>query len=205
MNSATVIPLAFTVMLGPQLTVAVLLLTKRNPLKFSLYYILGISFGIITLTFLSYEILNHLHLNSPNSFITKIASGLILTLLVYLSVSNFRNRKKLTTRPKWMQAIDRLNYRTTFLMGFGLIFFMPADIGAALTVGNILAASKTNFTSAIPFFSMVLLIASTPMLAYIALGNKGPKLMNKTNQWINSNGWVINQLVYLLFIYLILA
>ncbi|MDA8595519.1 GAP family protein [Flavobacteriaceae bacterium] len=205
MNSATIIPLAFTVMLGPQLTVAVLLLTKRHPVRFSIYYILGIGFGIITLTYLSFEILSHIHLKKPDGFITKVATSLILVLLLYLSASNFRNRKKLTTRPKWMQALDRVNYRTTFLMGFGLILFMPADIGAALTVGNILAATHSTFTSAFPFFLAVILIAATPLFTYLALSKKGPKLMEKINQWINLNGWVINQLVYLLFIYLILA
>ena len=203
MNGLSIIPLAITVILGPQITVSILLLTEQKPVQKSIVYILGITFGIICLTFLTYTIISNYHFNAPNPAYQRDIKVASTILLVYLMLKNFLQRKKLTQKPKWMQSLQHASLKSIFLMGLGLVLFMPADIGVAVSVGAILVAKSETLIQAIPLFCAVTFFISIPLGIYLLLGQRGPKLMEKVNHWINNNGWVINQIVYTMFVYLI--
>ena len=102
-----------------------------------------------------------------------------------------------------MQSLQNASPKSIFLIGFGLILFMPADIAVAFSVGGFLTAKNQSIVNATPLFITVMILISLPMDIYFILGKKGPKLMKKVNHWINNNGWVINKIVYMMFIYLI--
>ncbi|MGB0836725.1 MAG: GAP family protein [Flavobacteriaceae bacterium] len=203
MNGLSIIPLAITVILGPQITVAILLLTQKNPIKNSVSYILGITFGITCLTSISYLFLSYYHIDAPNPAYQQKIKVAISIILIYLMIKNFLNKNKLTKKPKWMQSLQNASLKSIFLIGFGLVLFMPADIGVALSVGGVLVAKNQGLAHALPLFITVMILISSPLDIYLILGKRGPKLMEKVNKWINNNGWVINEIVYMMFIYLI--
>lgn len=203
MDDSTLIPLAFTVILGPQLTVAILILTREKPITKSLAFILGISLGIVILTYIMHEFINYIHVpNKPHWTQWALKIGLSL-LILYLAFEAYKKRNDLTKEPSWMKTLNKSGPRILFLMGIGMVLFFPADIGAAINLAGILVNKNLNFSSAIPFFVFVFILISSPLCLYLLTGKKGPKIMSKVNHWINGNGWIINECVYLLFLALI--
>jgi hypothetical protein len=85
-----------------------------------------------------------------------------------------------------------------------LIAVMPADIAVEFTVGNVLNASKSALSDAIPFFAAVIGIASLPLIVYFIAGKQGHSKLQKMNTWLNTHGYIINVVVLGVFIYMIL-
>ena len=54
MTNIPVLPLSLTVMLGPQILVAVLLITRKDPIKSSVIYITAVLATLILTTFIYY-------------------------------------------------------------------------------------------------------------------------------------------------------
>ncbi|MGC9367504.1 MAG: GAP family protein [bacterium] len=201
----SIIPLALTVMFGPQILVAMLLITHKKPIRSSLIYILSVEITIIFSTTISYLIISaiglHLHAHFGNKDILKY---IIVVILVLLIVKNFLQRKKITAKPKWMSGITEASLKKIFLIGLVLVSIMPTDLAMALTVGGLLVTNEGTLLNAVPFFAAVLAVASVPLLFYLVIGERGHKYIDRVNKWLNTHGWVINMFVYCLFIFLVL-
>ncbi len=206
MLGTPILPLALTVMLGPQMLVAILLLLRKNPIKSSLVYLLSVvTTLILSTTLANYILLNlNLHHQSHSKGIDYLRYVIII-LLLFSIIKNFLNRKKLTETPKWLRDIKTIPLTKVFTTGVMLIAFMPADVATIFTVGGLIIHNNGTILSAIPFFSLVALITSLPLLIYLSMGKSGYQNMEKANKWLNSHGWVINILIYSIFIYLILS
>ena len=207
MTGVSILPLALTVMLGPQILVAILLVTTKKPVQSSLVYILAVTLTIICTTTLAYFIISisNIHQASHSGNKGSILKYILVGLLAFAMIRTFINRKKLTAMPKWMSNITTSSLKRIFVIGVMLIAFVPTDIAMALTVGGFIVHSKGLLSDAIPFFSLVALIASIPLLMFLIMGKRGAQNMEKINIWLNSHGWVINMIIYPLFIYLLLA
>ena len=207
MTGVSILPLALTVMLGPQILVAILLVTTKKPVQSSLVYILAVTLTIICTTTLAYFIISisDIHQASHSGNKGSILKYILVGLLAFAMIRTFINRKKLTAMPKWMSNITTSSLKRIFVIGVMLIAFVPTDIAMALTVGGFIVHSKGILSDAIPFFSLVALIASIPLLMFLSMGKRGAQNMEKINIWLNSHGWVINMIIYPLFIYLLLA
>ena len=92
-----------------------------------------------------------------------------------------------------------------FLLAAGLIFLMPTDIVAMLTVGINLTSNDLEVSDAVPFILLTTLIAALPLLFYLVFYRRAVSFMPKVRDWMEANSWAINIFVYLLFIYLILS
>lgn len=204
MSESTIIPLSLTIMLGPQILVAMLLITRKDAIKSSLTYILSLVLTLVCITYFYYKIIDltsfHKIAISGKPVIKYILVGILLIILM----GTIKNRKKITESPKWMTNVLSCSLKKIALFGFMLIALMPADVAIEFTIGNLLNTSKAHFTSIIPFFIAVLIIASMPLLVYLSLGKKGPEKMEKTNTWLNTHGYIINIVVLLLYIFLLL-
>ncbi len=206
MLGTAILPLALTVMIGPQILVAILLVLRKNPIKSSIVYILAVSLTMVLSTTIYYYILLSLDLfdrtkHNGSNFL----KYLIVAFLLYSIVKNFLNRKKLTKPPKWMDDIKTIPLKKVFIIGVMLIALFPGDIAMAFTVAGLLIHQNETLFSAIPFFVLVTLIASSPLLVYLSMGKNAYKNMKKVNDWLNTHGWVINVTVNLLFIYIVLT
>ncbi|WP_435416195.1 GAP family protein [Polaribacter aestuariivivens] len=204
MEDIAILPLALTVMLGPQILVGMLLITRKDPIKSSLIYILAIVSTLIFTTYIYYSIANTTSLHKASIGGKPIIKYFLIALFIFLIIRSIVNRKKITEPPKWMQGISTSSLSKIFLIGFSLIAFMPTDIAIAFTVGNILNSESSSFTSALPFFGAVLCISMLPLLLYFSLGSNGSKKLEKVNIWLNTHGYVINVIVFSFFIFLLI-
>jgi hypothetical protein len=89
-------------------------------------------------------------------------------------------------------------------MGLLLIFVMPSDVLIMLTVGVNLAQTDSPLTVAIPFIALTVFIAALPLLGYLLFRQRAEAAMPKVRDWMNVNSWLVNIIVYCIFILLII-
>ncbi|QBA63992.1 GAP family protein [Muriicola soli] len=204
MVEIAILPLALTVMLGPQILVGMLLITRKDPIKSSLVYILAVISTLILTTYLYYSLANITGLKEASIGGRPVVKYFLIALFIFLIIRSIINRKKITASPKWMQGISTSSLGKIFIIGVCLIAFMPTDIAIAFTVGNLLNSESSPFLDALPFFGAVLLISLLPLSIYFSLGPKGPEYLEKVNAWLNTHGYVINVIVLSFFIFLLI-
>jgi hypothetical protein len=129
----------------------------------------------------------------------------LVGILLFLIIRTIINRKKLTNPPKWMDDITNASLKKIALIGFLLIALMPGDVAVTFTVASFLDRDHVAFMDVFPFFALISLIASSPLLVYLSFGKKGNQIMTTLNNWLNTHGYLINILTLSVFIYLILS
>jgi hypothetical protein len=85
-----------------------------------------------------------------------------------------------------------------------LIFMMPSDVIILLTVGVNLTQNDSGLLAALPFIGATVLAATLPLLFFLLFHRRAERLMPKVRDWMNSNSWVVNIIVCVVFIALIL-
>ena len=107
--------------------------------------------------------------------------------------------------PKWLGKLQGTGPAAAFRFGALLILLLPGDIVVMLTTGVALESNDLAFSAALPLIGLVALIAATLLLIYVLLGTRGKSLMGRMRDWMNAHSWVVNILVYLIFVVLIVA
>jgi hypothetical protein len=73
-----------------------------------------------------------------------------------------------------------------------------------VTVGVNLAQQNASLLGAVPFVAATILIAALPVLSYLLFRRRAQQVMPKVRDWMNTNSWLVNIIVYVVFIVLIL-
>jgi hypothetical protein len=73
-----------------------------------------------------------------------------------------------------------------------------------LTVGVNLKHNEASPVAALPFIAATLLIAALPLLLFLLFRRRAQRLMPRVRDWMNASSWLLNILVYGVFIVLIL-
>jgi Sap, sulfolipid-1-addressing protein len=207
--SLAVLPLAINMNAGPQIMSAILFVTARKPLKLSAYYIAGAVIAVtagITITFTLATVLgNSISLgdSSDSGSIGNIIQYVLVGLLLLLSIRSYLTRKT-SEPPRWLGALENAKPRTAFTTGLLLLSVFPSDLVILITVGMNLAQSGTSLLGAVPFVAVTILIAALPALSYLLFRHRAERLMPKVRDWMNKNSWLVNIIVYIIFILLIL-
>jgi uncharacterized membrane protein YidH (DUF202 family) len=94
--------------------------------------------------------------------------------------------------------------RTAFLAGLLLLSIFPSDFVVLMTVGVNLAQHNAGLVAALPFIGATILIAALPMLSYLLFRHRAERAMPKVRDWMNTHSWLVNIIVYVIFILLIL-
>lgn len=204
MTDIAILPLALTVMLGPQILVGMLLITRKDPIKSSLVYIFAVVSTLILTTYIYYSISNVVGFQEASIGDRPLVKYFLVVLFMVLIIRSIMNRNKITEPPKWMQGITTSSLGKIYIIGLCLIAFMPTDIAIAFTVGNLLNNESSPFLDAFPFFGAVFTIALLPLCIYFLLGKAGPKYLDKVNIWLNTHGYIINVIVLTFFIFLLI-
>ncbi len=204
MESVAFLPLALSVMLGPQLLVALILITRADAVKSSIFYVAAVTSTLVVTTFIYFRLAEATDLQIASIGGRPLLKYFLLTLFAYLILKTYRNRKKLTQPPNWLHNIATASVSRIFVIGILLIALMPTDIIMAFSVGSLLHYSGANFKNALPFFGLVAVIAATPLIFYLSLGKRGPAYLGKVNQWLNTHGYLVNIVILLIFMYLII-
>jgi hypothetical protein len=208
--SLSVIPLAITMNAGPQIMSAIIFVTANKPLKLSAYFLGGVVIAVtagVTITYTLASVLGNsvsLGDSSDSGSLGNIIQYLLVGLLIFLSIKSYVGRET-SEPPRWLGALQNAKPRTAFTTGLLLLSVFPSDFVILVTVGVNLAQSGSNLLAAVPFVAATILIAALPVLSYLLFRHRAQRAMPKVRDWMNANSWLVNIIVYVIFIVLILA
>jgi hypothetical protein len=205
MNTA-ILPLAVTMMAGPQEMTAIIFVTHRTPVKVSLAFLTGVTAAMVLGTTIYYLLAGTIDLGDPSSAGSSgtIIQLVLVGLLALLALRTYRHRETIEP-PKWLGGMLQASPTKALVMGFLLIFVMPTDIVSMMTVGANLQQNENSLIDALPFWGLTLLIAALPILAYLLFGKRAKTAMPKVRDWMYANSWLVNIIVIGIFIVLILG
>ena len=207
--SLAVLPLAITMNAGPQIMSAIIFVTSSKPLKLSAYFMAGVVIAVtagVTITYTLASVLGNsvsLGDSSDASSLGNIIQYVLVALLVFLSIKNYVRRETIEP-PRWLGALQTAKPRTAFTTGLLLLSVFPSDFVILITVGTNLAQSNSSLLGALPFVAATILIAALPVLSYLLFRRRAQQVMPKVRDWMNKNSWLVNIIVYVVFIFLIL-
>jgi hypothetical protein len=208
--SLAVIPLAITMNAGPQIMSAIIFVTANKPLKLSAYFISGVVIAVsvgVTITYTLATVLGNsvsLGDSSDSGSLGNIIQYLLVGLLIILSIKSYVGRET-SEPPRWLGALQNANPKTAFTTGLLLLSVFPSDFVILVTVGINLALKNASLLGAVPFMAATVFIAALPVLSYLLFRHRAKRAMPKVRDWMNKNSWLVNIIVYVIFIVLILA
>jgi hypothetical protein len=207
--SLAVLPLAITMNAGPQIMSALIFVTASKPLKLSAYFMAGVVIAVsvgVTITYTLASVLGgSISLGDPSDSgsLGNIIQYALVGLLVFASIRSYLTRAT-SEPPRWLGTMQNAKPRTAFLAGLLLLSVFPSDFVVLITVGVNLAQSNSSLLAALPFVATTILIAALPVLSYLLFRRRAEVLMPKVRDWMNTNSWLVNIIVYVVFILLIL-
>jgi hypothetical protein len=208
--SLAVLPLAITMNAGPQIMSAIIFVTAPKPLKLSAYFLAGVAIAVtvgVTVTYTLASVLGSavsLGDSSDSGSLGNIIQYLLVGLLVFLSIKSYVGRET-SEPPGWLGALQNAKPRTAFTTGLLLLSVFPSDLVILITVGMNLAQQDASLVAAVPFIAATILIAALPVLSYLLFRRRAQQAMPKVRDWMNKNSWLVNIIVYVVFILLLLA
>jgi threonine/homoserine/homoserine lactone efflux protein len=208
MNQA-ILPLAITMMVGPQIMSAIIFVTTPKPLRTSGAFVLGVAIattlGVLIALAIASLLGNGVSLgdSSDTGSTGSIIQYLLVGALVALAVKNYLGRETVEP-PRWLGTLMSADPKQALKTGLLVILLMPSDIIIMLTVGVNLAQNNSGLLAALPFIAATVLVAALPLLLYLMFQRRAQRLMPKVRDWMNSNSWLVNIIVCVVFILLIL-
>ena len=203
-----VLPLAITMMAGPQIMADIIFVTSRRPVRIDGAFVLAVAIAATAGTAIAAGLVSLLGLDlgseSDSGSAGTVIEVALVGLLILASIKNVVRRETIEP-PKWLGALQQADARKAFVTGLLVILLMPSDIVVMLTVGTRLEHTDSSFIDAIPFLAATVLVAALPLLTYLLFRRRAQAAMPKVRDWMNSNAWAVNIIVYAIFIVLILA
>jgi threonine/homoserine/homoserine lactone efflux protein len=204
-----ILPLAITMMAGPQIMSAIIFVTNPRAGRVSLAFLAGVALattaGVAIATGLASLLGSGASLgdSSDNGSLGTVIQFALVGLLIAAAVKNYVRRETVHP-PKWLGALQRADARKAFKTGLLIILLMPSDIVVMLTVGVNIAQNDASLASALPFVAATVLVAALPLAFYVIFHRRAQEAMPKVRDWMNANSWLINIIVCGIFIVLIL-
>jgi Sap, sulfolipid-1-addressing protein len=192
---AAILPLAITMMAGPQILSAIIFVTSENPVRVSLAYIGAVGITTAATVFVWTVLAGAL---GDGVSLRESSEPTTASMKAYLG-------RETSEPPKWMGKLQGATPARAFALGVLLIALMPSDFVIEMTTGVHLESEGQPFSAALPFIGLTALIAALPLLFYLLFRRRAEVLMPKVRDWMNANSWLVNIAVYALFIVLILA
>lgn len=204
-----ILPLAITMMAGPQILSAIIFATSKKPIQASVYFTLGVAVaatvGVIVATALAGLFGSQFGNDSsePSTAAQAVQIGLV-ALLIFAAFRSYRKRETIKP-PKWLGKLQNAQPSRAFVVAAMLILFFPSDVMILLTTGVHLASRNLDVTAALPFIGLTTLIAALPLIALLLFRKKAVTAVPAIRKWMDNNIWLVNIIVYVIFIFLILG
>ena len=205
-----VLPLAITMNAGPQILSALIFVTALKPLKLSASFLTGVVIAVtagVTITYTLASALGNsvsLGSSSESGSLGNIIQYLLVGLLVFLAIKSYV-RRETTEPPRWLGTLQNAKPSTAFKTGLLLLSVFPSDFVILVTVGMNLAQNNASLVAAVPFIAATVFIAALPVLSYLLFRGRAQRVMPKVRDWMNANSWLVNIIVYVIFVVLILG
>jgi len=205
-----ILPLAITMMAGPQILSAIIFVTAKKAVRVSLAFLAGVlvatTAGVAAAKGLAALLGGSISLgDSSDSGSTGVIIQIVLVgLLLAAAVKSYLGRRT-AEPPKWLGTLQEADPRRGLKTGLLLILLMPSDIVIMLTVGTNLEQNHASVVTALPFIGATVLVAALPLLAFLLFHRRAVRTMPKVRDWMTSHSWLVNIVVYFIFIALILS
>jgi hypothetical protein len=204
-----ILPLAITMMAGPQILSAIIFVTGNQPVKVSLAYVAGVALAAAVSVLFWYLLAGALNLSpssgsSEPSTAGRIVSLVLVGLLILASVKAWLGRET-AEPPKWLGSLQDTGWPHAFRLGLLLLLLMPSDLVIAMTTGAHLQSEGHAYSDALPFIGLTAVIAALPVIFFLLFRRRASVLMPKVRDWMNANSALVNIAVYVIFIILIVA
>ncbi|MFE0251136.1 GAP family protein [Streptomyces sp. NPDC059010] len=206
MDGLNVLPLAVTMMAGPQIMSAIIFVTTPRAVRVSLGFLTGVAVATTVGTAITLGLASLLDLGDPgdSGSAGKIIQYVLVALLAAAAIKNWVRRETVQP-PTWLGTLMSAGPAQALKVGLLVILLMPSDIIVMLTVGTNLSQADANFAAALPFIGATVLIAALPLLFLLAFHHRAVAAMPHVRDWMNTHSWLINIIVCAIFIVLILA
>jgi threonine/homoserine/homoserine lactone efflux protein len=199
-----ILPLAITMMAGPQIMAAIIFVTAPKALRVSVPFLAGVAIATTVGVIITTTLASLLSLGDPSNSGSSghILQYVLVGLLVALAIKNYVGRET-AEPPGWLGALQQADARRAFITGLLVILLMPSDIIIMLTVGTNLAQNNAGLVAALPFIAATVLVAALPLLFFLLFHRRAQQLMPKVRDWMNTHSWLVNIIVCGVFIALI--
>jgi Sap, sulfolipid-1-addressing protein len=195
-NIATILPLAFVMIAGPQILSAIFLATSENWRRNSAAYIAGAALSITAIVTIAYFVSSGA---SDAGASNNTLDIVVLVLLVAAAVHTFLARKT-AKPPKWMGKLQEASPKLSFKLGFLLLGVFPTDILTSWAVGTYLASHGDPWWHYLPFVLFTLFFLGLPAILLLTFGQRAQAFLPKVRDWMNTNAWIVSEIVIALFI-----
>jgi hypothetical protein len=204
-----ILPLAITMMAGPQIMSAIIFVTAPKPVKLSTSFIAGVVTATIAGLVIALALVTLLgdsvSLGKPSNEVSigKLIQYLLVGLLVVLAAKNYVRRETVEP-PRWLGTLLSADWKRALMTGLLVIWLMPGDIIVMLTVATNLEHNDAGLGAALPFIAATVLVAALPLLLYLLFHGRAQRLMPRVRDWMNTHSWLLNIITCVVFIALIL-
>jgi len=203
-----ILPLAITMMAGPQILSAVVLVTGKRPVVASVAFVVAVPVAMIVMLLILSSVAglfdDSLQRDSGPSTAAKAIQVGLVALLIAAAVKAYLGRET-AEPPKWLGGLQEASPARAFALGLALLSIFPSDFMILLTTSVYLAGNDLPVTDALPLIAATTLIAALPLIAYTVFRRRAAVAMPKVRDWMNDNSWVVNIAVYVIFVVLILG
>ncbi|WP_433475149.1 GAP family protein [Spirillospora sp. CA-142024] len=204
-----ILPLAVTMMVGPQIMSAIVLVTTKQAVRVSLAFLAGVATAALVGTAIARGVFallgNGVSFGDPSDSgsVGSIIQYTLVALLLAAAVKSYVKRETVKP-PKWLGTLMEADPGRAYKVGLLVILLMPSDIAVMLTVGAHLEQHSASYADALPFIAATVLIAALPLLGLLLFHRRAERAMPQIREWINTHSWLVNIVTYLIFIALIL-
>jgi hypothetical protein len=205
-----ILPLAITMMAGPQIMSAIIFVTHPSAIRVSAAFLAGVaaatSVGVLIALGIGNLLGDQVSLGSSSDADSSgnIIQYALVVLLVVGALKNYLGRET-AEPPKWLGKLMAADARKALRTGLLVILVMPSDVVILLTVGVNLSQSDLSWVNSLPFIGATLLVAALPLLAFILFRRRAEKFMPRVRDWMNATSWLVNIIVCGIFLVLLLA
>jgi hypothetical protein len=204
-----VLPLAVTMMVGPQIISAIILVTTGRAVRVSCAFLAGIAVaataGVSAALAVFTLIGTAVPLGDPGDHGSAgwIVQGVLVLLLVAAAVRAYL-RRATSEPPAWLRTLLDAGPGRAFATGLLVVLLMPSDVVVMLTVGANLAQHGSGPGAATPFVLATVAVAALPLLALLLFRRRARKAMPVVREWLSSHSWVVTITTCAVFVLLII-
>ena len=204
---AATLPLAFVMIAGAQIISSFFFATSENWKTVSAAYVTGAALSILGIVTIAYFVAKGIKDNIGNGgdSQSETIDYVIVGLLLFLSVYVFLRREQIGTSKVDGQVGDGESESQDFTLGFLLLGFFPSDLISSIVIGTHLANHGDPWWHALPFVFLTLLLLGLPALMVMALGQRAETFLPKIRDWMDTNSWIVSEIVLVFFIFIVLA
>jgi hypothetical protein len=202
MTFLRIVPMAFVMVAGPQIISSVVFATSERARANSVAYVSGAVTSTIvgtTLFFILWEALGFKSATISGGHV--YVDWTLVGLLAILAVRVYLRRAE-AEPPKWMGKLQTASPSFALKLGLLLFIAMPTDILTMLAVSGYVSTHDESLANAIPFFLLTALLIGSPLLVLLAMGRRAETTLPKVRNWMNTNSWVVSEIVIVFFLVL---